>query len=161
MQKCDLKHCRNVSPSFCDFIKSGCFFCFSFILDKNCILDKWKDKATMDKVIQDYIDLTELWQRTTPQNIENHKIMNKKLKDLQRQTNKKSFNYKLLGRIIAVTFLASYLKYLLLREVHNIKIFSWMSDRDNMTNWNDEIYLEFYQMISHCLISNELTPEKE
>lgn len=87
-------------------------------------MDKWKDKATMDKVIQDYIDLTELWQRTTPQNIENYKIMNKKLKDLQRQTNKKSFNYKLLGRIIAVTFLASYLKYLLLREVHNIKIFS-------------------------------------
>lgn len=160
MQNRDLKHCRSVSQYFCDFVKSGYFFCFNFILDKNCILDKWKDKATLGKVIQDYIDLTELWQHTTPKNIERYSKMSNKLKDLQRQTNRKNFNYKLLGRVIGVTFLASYLKYLLLREVPSIEIFSWLSDRDAITNWNNEIYLEFYQMISHCLISNKLTPEK-
>lgn len=49
---------------------------------------------------------------------------------------------------------------MLLREVPKIEIFSWMSDRDAITNWNDEIYLELYQIISHCLISNHLTPQK-
>lgn len=130
------------------------------VLDINCILDKWKDKPTMDKAIQDYIALTELWQETTPKNTERYKRLNKQLKVLQNNTNSKSFNYKLLGRIVGVTFLASYLKYLLLREVPNIEVFSWLSDRDAITNWNDEIYLVFYQMISHNLISNNLSPER-
>lgn len=160
MQKSDLKNCRKVSPTFCDFVKKGYFFSFNFVLNKNCIIDKWKDKYTMDKAIQDYIDLTELWQHTTPKNAERYKIMNKKLKSLQDQTNKKSFNYKLLGRIMGVTFLASYLKYLLIREMPCLEIFSWMSDRDAITNWNDEIYLELYQMTSHCLIANHLSAQK-
>ncbi len=160
MQKSDLKNCRKVSPLFCDFVKAGYIFSFNFILDRNCILDKWKDKASMDTAIQDLINMTELWQQTTPKNAERYKMMNKKLKGLQYQTNRKTFNYKLLGRVMGVTFLASYLKYLLLREVPRIEIFSWMSDRDAITNWNDEIYLELYQITSHCLISNHLTPQK-
>lgn len=160
MQKTDLKNCRKVSPEFCNFIKSGYIFSFNFILDKNCIIDKWKNKAIMDKAIQDYIDLTELWQQTTPRSAEIHKEMNRKLKSLQYKTKSKSFNYKLLGRLIGVTFLASYLKYLLYREVPNIEIFSWMSDRDSITNWHDEIYLDFYQIISHCLIANTLGEER-
>ncbi len=160
MQLTDLKHCRTVSPSFCNYIKSGNFFSFNFVWDKNCILDKWKDKPSMDKAIQDYIDLTELWQETTPKNVERYKRLNKQLKVLQNNTNSKSFNYKLLGRIVGVTFLASYLKYLLLREIPNIEVFGWFSDRDAITVWNDEIYLVFYQMISHTLISNKLSSER-
>ncbi|MCH5248408.1 MAG: hypothetical protein J1E98_00675 [Lachnospiraceae bacterium] len=160
MQPTDLKNCRTVSSSFCDFIKSGIFFSFNFVWGKNCILDKWKDKQSMDRVIQDYIDLTELWQETTPKNAEYYKRLNKQLKVLQNNTNRKSFNYKLLGRIVGVTFLASYLKYLLLREIPNIEVFGWFSDRDAITIWNDEIYLVFYQMISHNLISNKLSSER-
>ena len=160
MQPVDLKHCRTVSLSFCDLIKSGLFFSFNFVLAKNCMLDKWKDKTSMDRVIQDSIDLTELWQETTPKNAESYKRLNKQLKVLQNNTNSKSFNYKLLGRIVGVTFLASYLKYLLFREMPNIEVFGWFSDRDAITNWNDKIYLVFYQMISHNLISSNLSPER-
>lgn len=160
MQPTDLKHCRTVSSSFCDFIKSGLFFSFNFVLAKNCMLDKWKDKTSMDRVIQDSIGLTELWQETTPENAESYKRLNKQLKVLQNNTNSKAFNYKLLGRIVEVTFLAGYLKYLLFREVPNIEVFGWFSDRDAITSWDDGIYLVFYQMISHNLISNHLTLEK-
>ncbi len=76
MQKSDLKHCRKVSSAFCNFVKAGYIFCFNFILEKNCILDKWKDKASMDKAIQDLINTTELWQHTTPKNVERYKVMN-------------------------------------------------------------------------------------
>lgn len=161
MQKTDLKHCRQVSPAFCDFTKKGYFFSFNFILDENCILEKWKDKSTLDKVIDDYIDMTDKWQQTTPKNAANYRRMNKKLHDLRNQIKRKNFNYKLLGRIMEVSFLASYLKYLLYREVKYIEIFSWLSDRDAITSWNDGIYLDLYHMVSHCIISEKLTPEKD
>ncbi|MDE5977844.1 MAG: hypothetical protein K2G70_05215 [Turicibacter sp.] len=160
MQKKDLKNCRKVSPLFCEFLKAGYIFSFNFILDKDSIIDKWKNKAFMDKVIQAYIDLTESWKHTTPRSAERHKEMNKKLKGLQDKTRSKAFNYKLLGRVIGVTFLASYLKYLLYREVPNIEIFSWMSDRDSITSWHDEVYFDFYQIISHCIITNTLVAER-
>ena len=66
----------------------------------------------------------------------------------------------MLGRIVGVSFLASYLKYLLYREVSDIEIFSWLSDRDAITNWQDEIYLDIYHVMSHCLIANKLSQEE-
>lgn len=159
MQKSDLKHCRNVSPQFCDFTKAGYFFSFNFILDKNCILDKWRDKYTLDKMLDDFIEMTEKWQETTPQNAMSYIEMNKRLKALKNQTKKKSFNYKLMGRVVGISFLVSYLKYLLYRELDSIEIFSWLSDRDAITNWNNEIYLDLYHIISHCLIDNKLGSE--
>lgn len=68
---------------------------------------------------------------------------------------KKNFNYSLFGRMMTICFLAGYLRYLLLREQKNIKLFSWLSDRDAITNWNDEIYQTFYHIISHCIIASE------
>ena len=47
MQKTDLKHCRQVSPSFCDFTKEGYFFSFNFILRENNILRKLDEKASL------------------------------------------------------------------------------------------------------------------
>ena len=104
--------------------------------------------------------MTELWQQTTPNNEKIYKNMNKRLKGLKNQTKSKSFNYKLLGRIVGVSFLASYLKYLLYREVSDIEIFSWLSDRDAITYWQDEIYLDIYHVMSHCLIANKLSQEE-
>lgn len=161
MQKTDLKHCRQVSPAFCDFTKMGYFFSFNFILDENCILEKWKDKSSLDKVIDDYIVMTEKWQQTTPKNAEYYERINKKLHVLRNKTKSKNFNYKLLGRIMEVSFLASYLKFLLYREAKHIEIFSWLSDRDAITSWNDGIYLDLYHMVSHNIISEKLTPEKD
>lgn len=77
---------------------------------------------------------------TTPSNAENYKEMNKKLQKLRNESRKKNFNYSLFGRMMTICFLAGYLRYLLLREQKNIKLFSWLSDRDAITNWNDEIY---------------------
>ena len=160
MQKTDLKNCRSISKEFCSFIKKGYFFSFNFILEKNCILEKWKDKTTMDKAIEEYIEMQEQWQKTTPKNAESYKNTEKLLRELQNQSKKKSFNYKLLGRIFEISFLASYLKYLLYREVKKIEIFSWLSDRDAITSWNHGIYKELYQIMSHCLISSTLGLDK-
>ena len=155
LQKKDLKHTRLVSDQFCQFLNQGYCFSFSFILQKKNYFDGWKRKEAGDMLIQTYINLTENWQITTPSNAENYKEMNKKLQKLRNESRKKNFNYSLFGRMMTICFLAGYLRYLLLREQKNIKLFSWLSDRDAITNWNDEIYQTFYHIISHCIIASE------
>ena len=157
LQKTDLKHCRHVSNSFCNFTKEGYFFSFSFILKENNMLHKWKNKDNLDAMLKIYIEMIEHWQITTPKNIQRYKEMIKKLKKLQNNTKQKSFNYRFFGRVVIICFLAAYLKYLLLKEKSNVEIFSWLSDRDNITDWQNEIYHELYQIISHCMCENNLS----
>lgn len=161
MQKTDLKHCRQVSSSFCDFTKQGYFFSFNFIFKEKNILDKLGEKDCLDDLLKTYIEMTEKWQITTPNNAENYKIINKKLRKLQNATKQKSFNYKMFGRMIKICFLAGYLRYLLIKEKDCIEVFSWLSDRDAITSWQDGICVEFYHIISHCLCENNLSHEQE
>ena len=143
LQKKDLKHTRLVSDQFCQFLNQGYCFSFSFILQKKNYFDGWKRKEAGDMLIQTYINLTENWQITTPSNAENYKEMNKKLQKLRNESRKKNFNYSLFGRMMTICFLAGYLRYLLLREQKNIKLFSWLSDRDAITNWiKEEIFYD-------------------
>ena len=120
LQKTDLKHCRQVSKEFCDFTKQGYFFSFNFILQKDSILRKLENKDALEYLLTNYIDMLEKWQVSTPNNADNYKKMQKRLRNLQNQTKRKSFNYKLFGRVIITCFLASYLRYLLLKEKDNI-----------------------------------------
>ena len=161
MQKTDLKNCRHVSDAFCQFSRQGYFFSISFILEKPNILDRWKSKSFLDSLLGGYIDMTERWQITTPVNADSYQTMNKKLRSLQNETLQKSFNYSLFGRVITICFLASYLRYLLLKEKDNVGMFSWLSDRDNITDWKDEIYTEFYHILSHCICANQLSADRE
>lgn len=161
LQKTDLKHCRHVSESFCKFTKLGFFFSFNFILREKNILYRWKDKASLDILLSTCIDMTEHWQITTPNNAESYKKINKRLKQLQHDAKQKSFNYNLFGQVIIVCFLAGYLRYLLLKEKNNVELFSWLSDRDSITDWKNGIYVELFHIISHCICANRLPQDKE
>lgn len=157
MQKTDLKNTRSVSKEFCEFLNGGFVFSFSFILDEKSIFDLWKDKDTMKYVLNSYIDMTEKWQITTPNNSETYRVMNMRLKKLLSKSESKNFNYKLLGRIFTVTFFAGYIKYLLLKEHKNITLYSWLSDIDSITTWNEGICSDIYHISSHCLCENNLS----
>lgn len=100
--------------------------------------------------------MTEKWQITTPNNTDSYIKINKKLKKLYNATKQKSFNFKMFGKVLKICFLAGYLRYLLLKEKDNVEIFSWLSDRDAITDWQDGIYNEFYHIISHCICKNKL-----
>lgn len=161
MQKKDLKHSRYISNEFCEFTQKGYFFSFNFILGKNCILEEWKNESFQKNLIDFYIEMITKWQDTASENSDKYKKMCKKLKDLRVETMRKNFNHKPLGRILEVAFLASYLKYLLYKEVNKIEIFSWLSDRDSITSWNNQIYWDFYHIISHSMISEKITCTKK
>ena len=157
LQKTDLKNCRTISKEFCTFSHSGLVFSFNFMIDKKSIVKKWKDKTTLHKSIDDFINLiNKHWIFTTPHMIEYYNKLVKKLKYLKSEMNKKSFNYKLLSQIFLITFLASYLKYLLYRETDYIEVFSWLSDRGKMTGFCDGVYGTLFEIISYCLCANHL-----
>lgn len=160
MQKTDLKNCRTVTNEFCNFIKSGLFFSISFKLNKNNFFDKHINQETLKHLISDYKEITEKWQITTPNNKELYIDMSKKLGKLLNDMKQKSFNFKLLKRIFLITFLASYLKFIIYREVDTVELFSWLSDRDAITSWKDGIYQVFYHITSHNIISEYISYEK-
>lgn len=161
LQKTDLKHCRSVSKEFCDFMHRGEVFSFSFILGKPNFLDKWKTPLCMKKMAEDYIEmLNKQWKVTTPHMTDHYCELEKKLTNLLKKMNEKNFNYKLLSRTTITIFFASYLRYLLFREVEHVDIFSWLSDRDKMIACYDSVYEVLYEITSHCLCCNYLPEEK-
>lgn len=160
MQKTDLKNCRTVTNEFCDFIKSGLFFSISFKLDKNNIFEEQTSPKVLTRLISDYKEITEKWQTTTPNNKECYIDMSKQLGKLQNAIKQKSFNFKLLRRTFLITFLASYIKFIIYREVNTVELFSWLSDRDAITNWQDGIYQVFFRITSHNIISKYISYKK-
>ena len=159
MQKTDLKNTRSVSNEFCEFLNAGYIFSINFVIHKKSLFEKWKDKESLQGLLKQYIEMTELWQTTTPNNRQYYIKINQKLKALSNHTKSKSFNYGLFGRVIMITFLASYIKYLLIKET-DVELYSWLTDRDSITQWENGIYLDLYHLISHCLC-DEYIPDKE
>lgn len=161
MQKTDLKHCRTISPEFCEFTKQGYFFSFNFVLNKKSLLRKLVDNNNLDILLTKYISMTEEWTENTPNNASFYNKVNKHFKMLQNATKNKSFNYNLFRRVVYTCMLAGYLRFLLLKEKKDVKVFSWLSDRDAITSWQNGIYLDFYHVMSHCICDNMLKSEAE
>lgn len=156
LQRKDLKHTRKVSDEFCHFLKEGYCFSFSFILEEKNLFTNWKKREACESIIKQYIDMTDNWQITTPNKASEYKKMNRKLNHLYEQSKSKSFNFSLCGIVITVCFLAAYIRYLLTKLGKNIELFSWLPDRGHITNWNDEIYREFYHITAHCMMTTML-----
>ena len=157
LQKTDLKNCRSISKEFCQFSHSGVIFSFSFIIEKKSIVTRWKNKDAMKNSVDTLIKMiNEKWKFTTPHMIDHYNFLIKKLRVLKSEMNKKACNYKLLSRVFLITFLASYLKYLLYRDSEHVEVFSWLSDRGDMTSFCDGVYGTLFEIISYCLCANYL-----
>ncbi len=150
IQKKDLKHTRKIEDDFCKLLNEELFFGISFILDKKSVFDSFKDKEVIMPLLDNYVKLVEKWQDASNDKTY-HKETLKKLNLIKEKSRKKNFNYKLLGEIFIVCFLASYLKMLLIKGNENIKLFSWVSDRDKITTWNGGIHNEIFHIISESL----------
>ena len=56
--------------------------------------------------------------------------------------------------------IASYIRYLLIRESDKVEIFSWLSDRDEITSMGNGVYSDLYAIISHCICAQKLDEKK-
>ena len=161
LQKTDLKNCRSISKGFCSFSHEGYFFSFNFLIEKNSFINKWKDHNTLNQLIDDVLDMiNNKWKVNTPHMIDHYNELEERLKKLKNDMCTKNFNYKLLSRTIITIFLASYIRYLIIREIESVEIFSWLSDRDKMTSCYNSIYEVMYEIISHCMCYNHLPEDK-
>lgn len=157
LQSNDLKNTRTINPAFCQFLHSGTFFSFNFILEKDNFFNYWKGKDLQQHLVDTYIEMVSHWIVTTPKNEKIYTEYAGRLRKFRNNMSKKSFNCKLFARILMVVFLAGYIKYLLLQEHQNVHLYSWLSDRDAIIEWEDNIGEVFYHIISHCLCTNCLS----
>ena len=161
LQKTDLKNCRSISNGFCSFSHEGYFFSFNFLIEKNSFINKWKDHNTLNQLIDGVLDMiNNKWKVNTPHMIDRYNELEERLKKLENYMRAKNFNYKLLSRTIITIFLASYIRYLIIREIESVEIFSWLSDRDKMTSCYNSIYEVMYEIISYCMCYNHLPEAK-
>lgn len=160
LQMKDLKKTRSINPDFCRFLHSGTFFSFNFILEKNNYFNSWNNKDSQQHFVDACIEAANQWKDTTPNNRELYIECAGRLRRFKNNMGSKSFNCALMVRMLSVTFLAGYIKYLLLQEHKNVHLYSWLSDRDAITEWQDGIYEIFYHMMSHELCTRHLTDPK-
>lgn len=161
LQKTDLKHCRRVSSEFCSFSHDGYFFCFNFIISKDAFINDWRNEERLKENLEVWIDMiNKKWKISSPHNITYYEELESRLKKLEINMRRKNFNYKLLSRIMAVTFLSSYIRYLLIRETNRVESFSWLPDRDKMTSFCKSIYEVIYKITAESLCMNFLREEK-
>ena len=161
LQKTDLKECRKISKEFCSFSHGGYFFSFNILIEKNSFITKLKDSKSLVKFIDDLICMiNRQWKVKTPNMFSYYSNLEARLIKLKDNMKSKNFNYSLLSRVIITIFLASYIRYLTIREIDHVEIFSWLSDRDKITSCYDSIYEVLYAIISYCMCYNHLPEEK-
>lgn len=152
--KSDLKHSNQIDDRFISLYKSGLFFSISFVLTKDNIINNLVDKDTILRTLKKEKEMLESWIVNTPNNANHYKDIIKKLNKVEQEANRKTFNLSLFKDIVTVTFLASYIVYLLYKEA-NIEIVTWFSDRDKMTSAYDGIANDLYEIQTHCLITEK------
>ena len=122
---------------------------------------KWNNINTLRDYIDQYITIiNNQWKKSKPDKINLYCDLEEKLKQLKVHMNSKNFNCKLFTWITITVILASYIKYLLYREIPHVEKFAWFSDRDKMTSFCDSIYETLYCIISHCLCETHLPEGK-
>ncbi len=161
LQATDIKNARHISESFRKFTHLGMFFSINYVFDKSGnLFDNWRDKDVLISIVDQYIDMMDIWKVTTPHRREMYNEFKHNLKRLRSEMNAKSFNVKLFHKTIITVFLASYIKFLILREKNEIEVFSWLSDRDKMTSISKGVYGDLFAIISHCVCAQRLPEEK-
>ena len=161
LQSTDIKNTRHISEDFRKFTHLGLFFSFNFVFDKSgTFFDKWKNKNILISIVDQYIDMMDIWKENTPHRADTYDEFKRNLKRLRIEMNANNFNVKLFHRTVVTVYLASYIKYLLFRETHKMEIFSWLPDRDRMTSLSNGVYSDLFAIISHCICANHLPEEK-
>lgn len=158
IQPSDLKHSRRVTKEFIDLIDEGYVYSFNFILEKNNLFDKLVNQDSLPKILREMQDVFKKWEISTPGSKDRYHKNSQILGELINKCTKRSnVNLKLYRSFISTTFLAAYVSLLLVRH-HKIKLLSWLSDVDKITQSFDGIYYEIFDMILHNLC-NELCPD--
>ena len=116
-----------------EYLNNNNHFVFNFIFPKDFLrvyLGKNFIKETEISSIRKYIDIIENnWNNNYSIHIINS------LKKLVQKIEEKSFNFSLYKKIQFNSFLSAVISVFLQKEHKNVKVYSWLSDRDSMTTY--------------------------
>lgn len=154
IQPIDIKHTNVISDEICSLSHNGNIFSINFLYRGSRIplLKVSELKNDIKEFLKIYDELLGLWclNATNKEDKDKFEEFRVKLKRVINNTKQKSYNFSLLSNMIFIVALASYLKTRLQKEVA-VDIFSWLSDRDKITGFENDLYLVLYTIISHCM----------
>lgn len=147
----DIKDFKNLSEKAISYIKDApYFFSIVFVIqDKNNIFNLEQNKQLIEKTIKGM----ENW----PQNKKEEFIH--KMKSFREYLNRKKVAYKTLSNIsVTVHIMSAIIEFLLIKA--SAKHIYWISDRDEITNFQDGIVHEFIRLGYANLLNRRVPDDK-
>ncbi len=125
-----------------NYLKNKNFFVFNFIFPKKYFSSKIFNKEIEIDFLEKHIqEIENNWEES---DLKNKNILS--LKELMKKFKAKNFNIQLYFKILICSFLAAYICVLLQKEKNNIEIYSWLSDRDDMTSFAEGAITAMYTL---------------
>ncbi|WP_195340646.1 hypothetical protein [Fusobacterium sp. 1001295B_180824_G3] len=139
----ELKHSgKKISTKTLNYLKNKNFFVFNFIFPKKYFSSKIFNKEIEIDFLEKHIqEIENNWEES---DLKNKNILS--LKELMKKFKAKNFNIQLYFKILICSFLAAYICVLLQKEKNNIEIYSWLSDRDDMTSFAEGAITAMYTL---------------
>lgn len=138
----DIKKTTDASLGFIQYLNCPVIYHFSFILRKS---DKFLSKCLTNKIMEEYIEkLTrdiDTWKNDNPETEEYYQSVKRRIRSFQESIKAKSFNWKLMRKIMINSCIASIILYEITELNKPISII-WISDRDGIVEKFDGISLD-------------------
>ncbi|MGH0515844.1 hypothetical protein E0M25_27350 [Bacillus mycoides] len=159
----DLKKTKNIDAKFGEFIKSGYVFNLSLVFEKDeghYFLKRTKDVYQAD--INSLIKGVQKWIENTPKQANYYKQTIKKMKILNQEMERRTFNLKLYQNTYIIQAIVTYLFYIISNE-SKVKPTSlgWFSDRDSVLTSNNGLIKDLININYHSLCEYKGISEKE
>ncbi|WP_242213165.1 hypothetical protein [Bacillus cereus group sp. BfR-BA-01383] len=159
----DLKKTKHIDGKFGEFIKSGYVFNFSLIFEKrekHYFLKRTKSEYQSE--INSLIEGVQKWIENTPEKADYYKETIKKMKTLNQEMERKTFNLRLYQNTYLINVMVSYLFYIISKESKTKPaLLGWFSDRDSMLTSYDGLIKDFINISYHNLCEYMKISEKK
>lgn len=138
----DIKKSSEASDGFLNYLNSPVIFHFSFIIRKN---DNYFSKSLSNNNILIYMNemqsAIKVFERDNPSTGDYFREVNKRISNFQESTKAKTFNWKLMRKIMITSCIVSIIFYELTLTNKPLSI-KWLSDRDGIVEKFDSISLD-------------------
>jgi hypothetical protein len=138
----DIKNSNDVKDGFLKYVLSPVVFNFSFVLKKS---DNYFSNSLSNEIIENFIERLEYdiekWIKDNPTTEDYFKKYKKRINLYKEGKKSKSFNWKLMRKILIISSIASVIFYEIIKINKPLGI-CWISDRDAMVEKFDGISLD-------------------
>lgn len=155
-QPVDIKHTRNISDLFMEYIKTQAILSFSFILNERQQLfgsDEEEQKKNVEKFFT-YLNTTFIHWRDNTHDTSLKAYYNDCIDKLKKQSREIFMKKKVKDQIdvLLIALLASFYTAAILKQLPNIELFGWFPDRDKTNEVCEGLVVPFFNAMQYVFL---------